>query len=79
MPSAQAVGRTPGVGDLTIHGVANRLDVPLQAQLVGDVIVVVASAEVVFADYGVQTPSAAIVVSVEDHGTVELQLFFTRF
>ena len=65
-------------GDLTIKGVTNRAVFDLEAQLVGDRIVVVGSSEVAFADYGVRTPSAPIVVSVEDHGIMEFQLFFTR-
>ena len=32
---------------------------------------------IVFADYGVSVPDAPIVVSAEDHGIIELQLFFT--
>jgi polyisoprenoid-binding protein YceI len=65
-------------GDLTVHGITNPVQIPLEAQLVNDVIVVVGSFDIVFADYDVEAPSAAIVLSVEDQGTVELQLFFTR-
>jgi MinD superfamily P-loop ATPase len=63
---------------LTVHGVTNTVQIPLEAQLVNDVIVVVGSTDIVFADYDVEAPSAVIVLSVEDQGTVELQLFFTR-
>jgi polyisoprenoid-binding protein YceI len=65
-------------GDLTVHGVTNSIEIPLEAQLIDDVIVVVGSTEIVFADYGVEVPSAVIVVSAEDRGPIELQLFFTR-
>ena len=65
-------------GDLTIKGVTNRATFDLQAQLVGDTIVVVGASEVVFSDYGVTAPTAPIVVSVEDHGIMEFQLIFTR-
>lgn len=65
-------------GELTIKGVTNPAVFALDAQLVDDVIVVVGSTEVTFADYGVQAPSAPIVVSVEDHGIIEFQLLFTR-
>ena len=44
----------------------------------GDTIVAVGSSEVVFSDYGVTTPTSASVVSVEDHGTMEFLLYFTR-
>ena len=65
-------------GDLTIHGTTLPVEIPLEAQLVDDVVVVVGSIEIVFADYGVSVPDAPIVVSAEDHGVIELQLFFTR-
>ena len=65
-------------GDLTIKGVTNRVTFNLQAQLVGDIIVAVGSSDVMFSDYGVTTPTAPIVVSVEDHGIMEFQLLFTR-
>ena len=65
-------------GDLTIKGVTNRAVFDLEAQLVGDVIVVVGSTEVVFSDYGVTAPTSRAVISVEDHGVMEFQLFLTR-
>ena len=65
------------IGDLTIHGTTNPVEIPLEAQLVDGVVVVVGSLDVVFADYGVSVPDAPIVVSAEDHGVIELQLFFT--
>jgi polyisoprenoid-binding protein YceI len=65
-------------GDLTIHGVTQTVTIPLQAQLVDDTIVVVGSLDLAFADYGVEVPTAPIVLSVDDHGALELQLFFTR-
>lgn len=66
------------VGDLTIKGVTNRAVFDLEAQLVGDTIVAVGSTGVVFADFGVATPTSRAVISVEDHGIMEFQLFFTR-
>jgi polyisoprenoid-binding protein YceI len=64
------------IGDLTIHGTTNPVEIPLEAQLVDGVVVVVGTVEVVFADYGVSVPDAPIVVSAEDHGIIELQLYF---
>jgi polyisoprenoid-binding protein YceI len=65
-------------GDLTVHGVTKRVDIPLEAQLTGDTIVVVGTLDVVFSDFGVTAPTAPIVLSVDDHGQMELQLFFSR-
>lgn len=65
-------------GDLTIHGVTRSVAVPLQAQLVGETVVVVGSLDLVFSDDEVEVPTSPIVVSVEDHGSMELQLLLTR-
>ena len=66
------------LGDLTIKGVTNRVVIDLEAQRAGGTIVVVGSAEVIFSDYGVTAPTSIAVISVEDHGIMEFQLFFTR-
>jgi len=50
---------------------------PLEAQLVNDTIVVVGSIDISLAAYGVEAPTAPIVVSVSDEATIELQLFFS--
>ena len=64
------------VGELTLHGVTNQVTIPLEGQRTGGFVVVVGSLEIVFADYGMETPSAFIVVSIEDFGLMELQLVF---
>jgi polyisoprenoid-binding protein YceI len=75
--SGEAVSVT-AIGDLTIHGVTQRVGFPLEAQLVQGTVVVVGSLDVTFADYGVEVPDAQIVLSVEDHGILELQLLLTK-
>ena len=66
------------VGDFTLHGVTKSVEVPIQARLVGDTIVLVGSFDITFSDYGVSVPKAPIVLSVADTGTVEMQLLLTR-
>jgi polyisoprenoid-binding protein YceI len=66
------------VGDLTIAGTTRSVSFPLTAQLSGSAIDVAGSIDIVFADYGVSVPRSAVVVSVEDHGTLELELVLTR-
>jgi polyisoprenoid-binding protein YceI len=65
-------------GQLTLHGVTKDVQIPLTAKLSGGVIAVTGSLPITFADYGVQAPTSFAVVSIEDHGTMELQLFFTK-
>lgn len=64
-------------GELTIHGITRTVEIPLEAQLVDDTIVVVGSMDLVFADFEVEVPSAPVVVSAEDHGILEVQLLLT--
>jgi polyisoprenoid-binding protein YceI len=63
-------------GNLTLHGVTKAVEVPIQAQLSGDVVTVAGSIAIQFADYSITPPSSFIVLSVEDHGTMEFQLHF---
>ena len=70
--------QVPAPGSLTINGVTNRVTVDLAAELIGRILAVVGTTDVVFADYDVEVPTAPVVVSVEDHGIVEIQLFLTR-
>ena len=75
--SGEAVTVT-AVGDLTIKGTTLPVEVPLTAQLVGEIITVTGQLEVLFSDYDVEVPSAPIVVSASDDGVVEILLFLTR-
>jgi len=65
-------------GELTIKGVTNSVEFPLEAQLIEDTVVVVGSLVIEFGDYGVEVPSAPIVVSAEERGPIELQLLLVR-
>ncbi len=69
---------TAAVGELTVKDITRAVEIELEAQLVDETVVVVGTTEVVFADYDVTVPRVPIVLSAEDHGIVELQLFFTR-
>lgn len=65
-------------GELTIHGVTRPVEIPLEAELAGEVIVVVGSLPIEFADYDIDPPTSFAVLSVEDNGVMEFQLFFAR-
>jgi polyisoprenoid-binding protein YceI len=79
--SVPADGETVEVdatGTLTLHGVTRDVTIPLDAKLVNDVIVVTGLLDIQFADYGIQKPTSFRVLSIEDRGQMELQLFFTK-
>lgn len=84
-PVALPAGLTDGegatlsaMGELTIHGVTNEITIELQAELQGDAGVVVGSAPVALADYGIDPPTGFSVLSIAEDGTFEFQLFFSR-
>lgn len=66
------------VGDLTLHGVTNRVELALEGQLTDGAVVVVGSTVITLADYDIDTPSAMLVLSVADEATMEMQLVFRR-
>ena len=79
--SVPADGREISVtakGQLTLHGVTKDVEIPLKAKLSGDVIVVGGSLPITFADYNIEKPNSFKVLSIDDAGTMELQLFFTK-
>ena len=65
------------VGELTIKGVTQEVSVELIAQRIGQIITVTGQFPMIFSDFGVEVPTAPIVVSVEDNGLIEIQLFLT--
>lgn len=65
-------------GDLTVHGVTRRVHAGLHATVSGSTLVVVGSIPVTFSDYGIEKPSAATVLSLDDDGLVEFQLYLTK-
>jgi polyisoprenoid-binding protein YceI len=75
-PERGAEVSATAIGDLTLHGVTQPVDVPVEARWSGDTIVVVGTIPVAFADYDIEAPSVGGFVSVEDEGEIELQLTF---
>ena len=63
-------------GELTVRDTAHDVTIPMQVQVVGESIIVVGSLDIVFADYGLKVPESRFVLSAEDHGILEMQLWF---
>ena len=78
MPTDGQTISVTATGELTLHGVTRTVQVPIEARLSGAVVTVAGSIAIQFADYGIDTPSSFIVLSVEDHGTMEFQLHFRK-
>ena len=78
VPADGATIETTAVGDLTLHGVTKRVELPLEARLANGVATVVGSLPVAFGDYGMTAPESMRVLSIDENGTMEFQLRFTQ-
>ena len=65
------------MGELTIKGITQEVSVELIAQRIGQIITVTGQFPMIFSDFGVEVPTAPIVVSGADNGLIEVQLFLT--
>lgn len=77
VPAAATAVTATANGELTLRGVTNAVTIPVQAQLLGDQIEIVASIDVLFSDYGIDNPSNSF-VSVRDEGKVEVKLLLSK-
>jgi polyisoprenoid-binding protein YceI len=78
IPNEGTTVKVNATGKLTLHGVTKDVTIPLDAKLVDDTIVVTGLFDIQFADYDIEKPTAARVLSIEDRGQMEMQLFFTK-
>jgi polyisoprenoid-binding protein YceI len=78
LPADGAPIAATATGELTLHGVTKTVEIPLQATRSGDVVTVTGSIDIRFADYSIERPTSFLVLSIEDHGIMELQLHFRR-
>jgi polyisoprenoid-binding protein YceI len=78
VPAAGETIKAEASGDFTLHGVTRSVTIPLEGRWDGEQVQVVGNLPIAFADYGISAPTAPAVASVDDHGEMELQLFFRR-
>jgi polyisoprenoid-binding protein YceI len=78
LPADGTTVSAKATGDLTLHGVTKSVTMALQATRQGGIIAVAGSLPIVFADYSIQKPTSFSVLSVDDHGIMELHLLFTH-
>src|SRR5262245_7358698 len=79
--AAPAEGETiqaTAVGDLTLHGVTQRVEIPVEARLADGVVTVVGTLPIAFGDYGMTAPNSMRVLSIDENGTMEFQLQFSQ-
>lgn len=81
VPAEVESGKTVPVtlkGSLTLHGVTKAVEVPAEVTLKDSTLVVVGQVDIKFSDYSINKPTSVKVVGMEDHGVMELQLFFKK-
>jgi polyisoprenoid-binding protein YceI len=66
--------KVDATGDLTLHGVKQRVTIPLQVRHSGSTLEAVGSLSFPWGDFGMTAPSVAGFVSVEDTATLEFDL-----
>jgi polyisoprenoid-binding protein YceI len=74
----QALSAT-AMGDLTLHGVTRRVGIAMEAEWVDEgTIVVIGSVDLLITDYEIEAPVGFRVLSINEIGTIEMQLVFVR-
>ena len=63
-------------GELHPARITQQVTVPIEAVWNGDAIEALASFDVALSNYGIDPPTGFLVLSIADHGTVELHLRF---
>ena len=67
-----------GKGKLTLHGVTKDVMVPIDAQILNGTLEVSGQIPITMADYGIEPPTFAGFVTVDDNGIIEFLLKLTR-
>ena len=82
LPSTPTKGQTVTVqvpGKLTLHGVTKSVTAPIEARWDGTTVqVVVKALPIRLGDYSITPPAGGPIAEVDDHGDLELQLFFAQ-
>ena len=76
LPAEGGTVTATATGELTLHGVTKTVQIPLSATLSGGIVTVTGSLAIQFADYAIDPPNSFKVLSIDDHGVMELQLHF---
>lgn len=77
LPADGATVTVPATGELTLHGTKKTVTVNVTAKRSGGTIAVQGAIPVVFADYGIPSPSFGL-AEVEDHGEIEFLVTFAK-
>jgi polyisoprenoid-binding protein YceI len=69
---------TQASGELTLHGVTKPITVDVDAQMGNGTVAVTGNAPIKLSDFGIEAPTGFRVLSIQDDGTFEFQIFFAK-
>jgi polyisoprenoid-binding protein YceI len=78
LPADGAIKQYTAHGNLTLHGTTHAVTFTLSAKQAGGQIEVSGDIPVVFADYNIENPSYAGLVTTQNHGLLEFLLVFSK-
>jgi len=78
LPAGGVIKQYTAHGDLTLHGTTHAVTFTLSAERKGGQIEVSGDIPVVFADYNIENPSYAGLVTTQNHGLLEFLLVFSK-
>jgi len=82
VPAAALAGTAADLtitGDLTLHGVTKSVEIPAQAQLVGDTMQVAGSLTFPLSDFEISPPNVGgFILSIAEEGTLEFLVTFSK-
>ena len=82
VPNAALAGTAADLtlaGDLTLHGVTKSVEIPAQAQLVGDTMQVAGSLTFPLSDFEISPPNVGgFILSIAEEGTLEFLVTFSK-
>jgi polyisoprenoid-binding protein YceI len=78
VPTAGQTITADATGEFTLHGVMKTVTISLEGRWDGKQVQIVGKLPILFGDYNITAPTAPAVASVDDHASMELQLFFSK-
>ncbi len=69
---------TQAAGELTLHGVTKPVAIDVDAKMANGTVAVTGNAPIKLTDFGIEAPTGFRVLSIQDDGTFEFQVFFVK-
>jgi polyisoprenoid-binding protein YceI len=77
-PEKNTIVEVNAKGTLNLHGVTNKVEIPLSGKLENDRLYIIGTLPIIFDQYDIAKPSSRSVLSIEDNGIMEISLVFIK-